>query len=60
MKLLLLLLALFTSNHLYAEGLKVGDIAPNFKLKNQNNEEVSLSQYKGKKHVILAFSRAHW
>lgn len=34
--------------------LKVGDKAPNFKAKNQNGEELSLSDFKGKK-VILYF-----
>lgn len=29
--------------------LEQGQIAPNFKLENQNNEEVSLSDFKGKK-----------
>ena len=34
--------------------LEEGNIAPNFTEKNQNGEEISLSQYKGKK-VILYF-----
>lgn len=38
----------------------VGKPAPSFTLKNQNNEDVSLSQHKGKKNVILIFSRAAW
>ena len=36
------------------ENLKVGDVAPNFTANNQNNEAVSLSNFKGKK-VILHF-----
>lgn len=34
--------------------LKVGDVAPNFTANNQNNEAVSLTDFKGKK-VILYF-----
>ncbi len=35
--------------------LKVGDIAPDFTLKNYNHEPVSLSQFKGKSNVVLLF-----
>jgi cytochrome oxidase Cu insertion factor (SCO1/SenC/PrrC family) len=38
--------------------LKVGDVAPDFKLKyfdGQDLKDVSLSQYRGKKNVVLAF-----
>jgi peroxiredoxin len=35
--------------------LKVGDEAPDFTLRDQNNKEVKLSDFKGKKNVILAF-----
>ena len=35
--------------------LEQGQIAPNFKLENQNNEEVSLSDFKGKKNVLIYF-----
>lgn len=35
--------------------LKVGDPAPDFTLRDQNNKEVKLSDFKGKKNVILAF-----
>lgn len=38
----------------------VGKTAPGFTLKNQDGEDVSLSQYKGKKNVLLIFSRAAW
>jgi hypothetical protein len=37
---------------------KVGDIAPDFKMQyvdGQSLKEVSLSQYRGKKQVVLAF-----
>jgi cytochrome oxidase Cu insertion factor (SCO1/SenC/PrrC family) len=35
--------------------LKVGDPAPDFTLSNHNGEPVSLSSFKGKKNVVLAF-----
>lgn len=35
--------------------VKVGDVAPDFKLTDQNGKEVSLSQFRGKKNVALAF-----
>jgi cytochrome oxidase Cu insertion factor (SCO1/SenC/PrrC family) len=35
--------------------LKVGDVAPDFTLLSDKWEQVKLSQYRGKKNVILAF-----
>lgn len=35
--------------------LKVGDVAPDFELDDQNGKKVRLSQYRGKKNVLLAF-----
>ncbi len=35
--------------------LKVGDKAPDFKLKSHLGDEVSLADFKGKKNVVLAF-----
>jgi len=35
--------------------LKVGDKAPDFTLPDQNGNKISLSQYLGKKNVVLAF-----
>jgi peroxiredoxin len=35
--------------------LKVGDAAPDFTLPSTAGQKVSLSQYKGKKNVLLAF-----
>lgn len=35
--------------------LKIGDEAPNFTLKNTSLESVSLSDYKGKKNVVILF-----
>lgn len=35
--------------------LEKGQLAPNFKLENQNNEEVSLSDFKCKKNVLIYF-----
>ena len=39
--------------------IKVGDKAPDFTLKNQNNKDVSLSSLKGKK-VLLSFHPLAW
>ena len=35
--------------------LKVGDKAPDFTLPDQNGNKISLSQFLGKKNVVLAF-----
>jgi cytochrome oxidase Cu insertion factor (SCO1/SenC/PrrC family) len=35
--------------------LKVGDLAPDFTLRDQNNQPVKLSDFRGKKNVVLAF-----
>ncbi len=35
--------------------VKVGDVAPDFTLKDQTGKEVSLHDFKGKKNVALAF-----
>ncbi len=35
--------------------LKVGDMAPDFTLRDQNNQPVKLSDFRGKKNVVLAF-----
>lgn len=38
-----------------APKIKVGDMAPDFKLVDQNGKIVSLSDFRGKKNVALAF-----
>ena len=40
--------------------VKVGDVAPDFTLPSVSGEDVSLSQYKGKKHVVISFVPAAW
>jgi cytochrome oxidase Cu insertion factor (SCO1/SenC/PrrC family) len=35
--------------------IKVGDTAPDFSLRDQNGKEVKLSDFRGKKDVVLAF-----
>ena len=35
--------------------VKVGDLAPDFTLTDQNGNKVSLHDFKGKKQVVLAF-----
>ena len=40
--------------------VKVGDRAPDFTLPSISGEKVSLSQYRGKKNVVLSFVPAAW
>jgi len=40
--------------------LAVGQMAPEFALKDQNQQEVKLSDFKGKKNVVLAFYPLDW
>ncbi len=35
--------------------IKVGDMAPDFTLKDQKGQDVSLKEFRGKKNVVLAF-----
>ncbi|MEW6323871.1 MAG: peroxiredoxin [Nitrospirota bacterium] len=43
-----------------ASEIKVGDKAPDFTLKNQDQKEVRLSDFAGKKNVVLAFYPLDW
>ncbi len=38
-----------------APEIKVGDVAPDFTLKDQDQNDVTLSSFRGKKNVVLAF-----
>jgi peroxiredoxin len=40
--------------------LKVGDVAPDFELKNHRGESVKLSDFRGKKNVFIAFYPLAW
>ena len=40
--------------------IKVGDTAPDFTLKDQDQKEVKLSDYRGKKNIVLAFYPLDW
>ena len=40
--------------------VKIGDPAPDFKLPSITGEEITLSQFKGKKHVVISFVPAAW
>ena len=42
------------------ERVKVGDPAPDFTLEDENGKPVTLSQFRGKRYVILVFYRGHW
>jgi len=43
-----------------AAEIKVGATAPDFSLKDQDQKDVKLSDYKGKKNVVLAFYPLDW
>jgi peroxiredoxin len=43
-----------------APEIKVGDSAPDFTLKDQDQKDVKLSDFKGKKNVVLAFYPLDW
>jgi len=43
-----------------ATEIKVGDPAPDFTLKDQDQKDVKLSDFRGKKHVVLAFYPLDW
>ena len=40
--------------------LNVGDRAPEFTLKDQNGNDVSLADYRGKHNVVLVFYPLDW
>ncbi len=40
--------------------VKVGDMAPDFTLRSVSGQKVSLSDYRGKKNVVLSFIPAAW
>ncbi len=42
------------------ERVKVGQTAPDFTLTNMDGRPISLSDYRGKKSVVLVFYRGHW
>jgi peroxiredoxin len=43
-----------------AAEIKVGDMAPDFTLKDQDQKDVKLSDFRGKKNVVLAFYPLDW
>ena len=40
--------------------VKVGDKAPDFTLENMDGKKISLSDFQGRKNVVLVFYRGHW
>ena len=38
----------------------VGSVAPDFTLETKDGGSVTLSQFRGKKNVVLVFYRGHW
>ncbi|HDP74573.1 MAG TPA: thioredoxin family protein [Bacteroidales bacterium] len=58
-RLFLMLMATFVVSLLYAQGLKIGDKAPDFRLKNVDGKMVSLADYPQAKGFIVIFSCNH-
>ena len=42
------------------ERVKAGDKAPDFTLENMDGKRISLTDFRGKKDVVLVFYRGHW
>jgi cytochrome oxidase Cu insertion factor (SCO1/SenC/PrrC family) len=42
------------------ERVKVGQAAPDFALEEMTGKRISLSDFRGKKNVVLVFYRGHW
>jgi cytochrome oxidase Cu insertion factor (SCO1/SenC/PrrC family) len=42
------------------ERIKVGQAPPDFTLEDKDGKKISLSEYRGKKSVVLVFYRGHW
>ena len=40
--------------------IKIGQPAPDFILENLDGKRISLSDFRGKKNVVLVFYRGHW
>jgi cytochrome oxidase Cu insertion factor (SCO1/SenC/PrrC family) len=40
--------------------VKVGEPAPDFTLEDSDGKNVTLSEHRGKKNVVLVFYRGHW
>jgi cytochrome oxidase Cu insertion factor (SCO1/SenC/PrrC family) len=42
------------------ERVKIGQAAPDFTLEDMTGKRISLSDFRGKKNVVLVFYRGHW
>jgi len=42
------------------ERVQVGDTAPDFTLRERGGDLITLSDFRGKKTVVLVFYRGHW
>jgi len=40
--------------------VRKGVPAPDFTLESENNQQITLSSYRGKKNVVLVFYRGYW
>lgn len=46
---------LFSPGQTMADDLKVGDVAPNFKMTGSDGKSYELGDFKGKKYVVVAW-----
>ena len=44
----------------YLERVRVGELAPDFTLENMDGKRITLSDFRGKKNVVLVFYRGRW
>lgn len=40
--------------------VKVADLAPDFTLENIDGKTITLSEFRGRKNVVVVFYRGHW
>ena len=57
--LILVVVALFANNSSGGQFLEIGDKAPEFSLVDASGKEIRLSDFEGKKNVVLVFYAEH-
>ena len=49
-----------TTKPVHSTPIRVGDVAPDFALEDQNKNKVTLAEVRGKGPVVLVFYRGYW